>query len=154
MRPPPARPFRAGGSLRTLLVGRDRAATLAGLGLAVVLAPLVAVAYELLLSRHLGCVVLFPPTLALAIPVGAAAFAYRCDGLLVCWALGAGAGTGFDAYHYVFGITHRPLAGRIVDAATSAPMPVAGAVLATVGFAAGAGLRRLVDRYRGRSVPG
>lgn len=134
----------------SLIFGRDRRTSRNWLLGTFVVAAGVVVGFELHFSRGLGGVVFVPGPLALWMFLPAAAQAYRNDGLLVCWALGASAGLGWTFWWFVFGITHRPLAGRLADAVTSPVYPAIGVVLATVGFGFGAALYRL--RGTGRPV--
>lgn len=143
--------------VRFLLFGRDPTLSRRFLGVAVAMGVLVVVAYELVLSETLGGVVFLPGPLAVAMVVPAAYHAYRNDGLLVCLALGALPGKGFDVFHYVLGIGYRPLGERLVLALQSQWFLVAGLVLGALGFALGAGARRAVRTLgarRGASATG
>lgn len=128
---------------RSLLVGRDSRTSRRWLLGTLVVAASVVAGFELYFQRGLGGVVFIPGPLALAMLLPAAVQAYRNDGLLVCWALGASAGVGWELWWFGFGITHRPLAGRLVDALSDPVYPLVGVALATVGFVGGVGLGRL-----------
>jgi len=111
---------------------------------AALLGGLTALAYEVTLHRTLGGVVWVPlPVAGLAV-VAAGWRAYRGDGLLACWTVGAGPFLGFQLYWYLFSITHRPLLDRVVDAVLGESvlgMVVLGVVFGTVGFVVGEGVR-------------
>ena len=140
--------------LRSLLVGPEDGRFQRRLDVltAIALGVLTFGAYALGLFQITGGVIMFPPDAALVGVVGAALVGYRYGGLLFAWLTAYAPLLGFEADWAFFGLPGRSLSGKLgflLNPESLAVNAVFAIVFGTLGFGAGALVRRAIASLRG-----